>query len=97
MTGVRVQKMRLGLPDATGRQWPEPVPNAAPEYRADLVIKALGFDPEDLPAMFGMPELPVTKWGTLQTDFTTSMTDVDGIFRRRRYRARGKSRRVGHL
>jgi len=48
--------------------------------RADLVIKALGFDPEDLPTAFGAPDLPVTRWGTLRIDHKTMMTGLDGVF-----------------
>jgi len=60
--GVRAQRMHLGLPDATGRQQVEPIPGAHFNLRADLVIKALGFDPEDLPAAFNEPALGVTYW-----------------------------------
>ena len=80
VTGVRVEKMRLGLPDSTGRQWPEPVKGSATDVDADLVIKALGFDPEDLPHLFGEADLPVTKWGTIQTDLGTATTSLDGVF-----------------
>ena len=64
--------MHLGLPDATGRQQRRRRSRAATSAsEADLVIKALGFDPEDLPAMFGAPELNVTRWGTLKVDHRT--------------------------
>ncbi len=73
--------MHLGLPDATGRQTPEEIAEAATSRsQADLVIKALGFDPEDLPALFGEPELAVTRWGTLKIDHRTMMTSLDGVF-----------------
>ena len=45
-----------------------------------MVIKALGFDPEDLPHLFDCKELQVTKWGTLKTDFDTMQTNLDGVF-----------------
>ena len=45
-----------------------------------MVIKALGFDPEDLPAMFGLKGLEVTRWGTLKIDWRTMMTNLDGVF-----------------
>ncbi len=77
---VRVQKMRLGLPDATGRQWPEPVPGSSHDLKADLVIKALGFDPENLPTLFGQPDLPVSEWGTVLVEPETGMTALDGVF-----------------
>ena len=47
---------------------------------ADLVIKALGFDPEDLPSLFGAEELKVSRWGTIDADFRTQMTSIDGVF-----------------
>jgi glutamate synthase (NADPH/NADH) small chain len=80
VTGVIVQKMRLGAPDVGGRRLPEAVDGSDCRIEADLVIKALGFDPEDLPAMFGTPELALTRWGTLRVDHKTMMTNLDGIF-----------------
>jgi glutamate synthase (NADPH/NADH) small chain len=80
VTGVRAVRMHLGLPDATGRQTVEPIAGSAFVQPADLVIKALGFDPEDLPAMFGEPALAVTKWGTLRVDHRTMMTSLPGVF-----------------
>src|SRR3546814_15360027 len=55
VSGVRATKMRLGQPDASGRRAPEPDPGSAFALEADLVIQALGFDPEDLPGAFGPP------------------------------------------
>jgi glutamate synthase (NADPH/NADH) small chain len=78
--GLRAARMRLGPPDSTGRQAPEEVEGADFELKADLVIKALGFDPEDLPAGFEAPELATTRWGTLKADFRTMMTSVPGVF-----------------
>ena len=80
VTGVRAVRMHLGLPDATGRQQVEPIAGSAFTLEADLVIKALGFDPEDMPAMFGEPGLAVTRWGTLKVDHRTMMTAVPGVF-----------------
>ncbi|WP_424134100.1 NAD(P)-dependent oxidoreductase [Roseomonas chloroacetimidivorans] len=80
VTGVRVTRMHLGLPDATGRQQVEPIPNSSFTEPADLVIKALGFDPEDLPTMFGEPGLKVSRWGTLSVDRRSMMTSLPGVF-----------------
>ena len=78
---VRVQKMRLGVADASGRQSPQPIEGESYTLDADLVIKALGFDPEDLPTLFGEPDLPVTRWGTIRIDWKTMMTTgMEGIF-----------------
>lgn len=80
VTGVRATRMRLGAPDASGRRAPELDPGGAFQLQADLVIKALGFEPEDLPRLFGAEELGVTRWGTLRTDGRTMMTSLDGVF-----------------
>jgi len=77
---VRVQRMRLGAPDATGRQTPEEIEGAEYDEPAELVIKALGFEPEDLPALWGRDELDVTRWGTVKAEFTTGRTALDGVF-----------------
>jgi len=80
VTGVKVQKMRLGAPDATGRQAPELIEGSDYVEGADLVIKALGFEPEDLPTLFGEPELTVTRWGTIKAEFTTGKTALPGVY-----------------
>ncbi|WP_299825282.1 NAD(P)-dependent oxidoreductase [uncultured Roseobacter sp.] len=80
VTGVMVQKMRLGAPDATGRQAPEVIDGADYVEDADLVIMALGFEPEALPTLWDQPELPVTRWGTIKAAFTTGATDLDGVY-----------------
>ncbi len=77
---VMVQKMRLGAPDATGRQSPEVIEGADYSEPADLVIKALGFEPEDLPALWGEPALEVTRWGTIKSDFRSHSTSLPGVF-----------------
>jgi glutamate synthase (NADPH) small chain len=78
--GVRISRMRLGLPDATGRKKPEEVKGADFTLQADLVIKALGFDPEDLPLLFAAPDLAVTRWGTLKATPPSLVTSLDGVF-----------------
>ncbi len=73
-------RMRLGARDATGRGAPVKVENSAFRMPADLVIKALGFDPEPLPVLFKAPELAVTDWGTVKVDHRTLMSNLDGVF-----------------
>ena len=80
VTGVRATKMRLGAPDASGRRAPEPDPGSEFRIEADLVIKALGFDPEELPNLFGASDLSVTRWGTVRVDHRTMQTSLDGVF-----------------
>ena len=80
VTGVNVQKMRLGAPDATGRQMPELIEGADYVEDADIVIKALGFEPEDLPALWGVEGLEVTRWGTVKAAFTSGETSLEGVY-----------------
>ena len=78
--GVIVQKMRLGAPDSSGRQSPENIEGAEYIEPADLVIQALGFDPEAIPTLWGVPELAVTRWGTIKGDFRTHGTSLPGVY-----------------
>ena len=77
---VLVDKMKLGEPDESGRRKPVVEENSDFEIKADLVIKALGFDPEDLPKLFNEEKLQVSRWGTIKADFETMETSVDGVF-----------------
>ena len=77
---VRAQRIHLGQPDATGRQVPEVIEGSSHDLSANMVIKALGFDPEDLPKLFGQDELEVTRWGTIKIDWQTMMTSMEGVF-----------------
>ena len=80
VAGVRATRMRLGRPDASGRRAPEAEAGSEFRVEADLVIKALGFDAEDLPKMFGSADLGITRWGTLRIDHKSMMTSLDGVF-----------------
>ena len=80
VSGVMVQRMRLGAPDASGRQSPELIEGSDYVEKADLVIKALGFEPEELPTLWGEPGLEVTRWGTVKADFRTHETSLDGVY-----------------
>ncbi|WP_019960812.1 NAD(P)-dependent oxidoreductase [Woodsholea maritima] len=79
-TGVRAQRMRLGLPDPQGRRRPEAIDGQTFDVQADMVIAALGFEAEDLVDQFQAPTLPVSKWGTLKADPFTGATAMDGVF-----------------
>ena len=77
---VVVNKMKLGEPDDSGRRKPVIEENSDFEIKADLVIKALGFDPEDLPKLFNEEKLQVSRWGTIKADFDTMETSIEGVF-----------------
>ena len=77
---VEVNKMKLAEPDSSGRRRPEIEKGSEFKIPADLVIKSLGFDPENLPKLFNAEELVVSKWGTLKIDLKTMQTNLDGVF-----------------
>jgi glutamate synthase (NADPH) small chain len=77
---VEVNKMKLGDPDSSGRRRPEIEKGSEYKIPADLVIKSLGFDPENLPKLFNAEELVVSQWGTLKIDLKSMQTSLDGIF-----------------
>tara|TARA_Y100001970_G_scaffold213499_1_gene260952 strand:+ start:4303 stop:5742 length:1440 start_codon:yes stop_codon:yes gene_type:complete len=77
---VEVQKMKLGEPDLSGRKKPVIIENSNYKLKADLVIKALGFDPENIPKLFGSEKLAVSRWGTIKIDLTSMQTNINGVF-----------------
>ena len=72
--------MKLGDPDESGRRMPVIQKNSEFKINADLIIKALGFDPEEIPKLFDEEKLQVTKWGTIKTNFDTMETNIPGVF-----------------
>ena len=78
--GLTLNKIKLGEPDDSGRRKPEILKDSEFNIKTDMVIKALGFDPENLPKLFNEDELQVTRWGTLKTDFETMETNLSGVF-----------------
>ena len=80
VSAVIVEKIKLTNPDSSGRKKPEPVPNSEYEIKADMIIKALGFDPEDLPKLFDSKDLLISKWGTIKINQVTMETNLEGIF-----------------
>jgi glutamate synthase (NADPH/NADH) small chain len=80
VNGVRAVKMRLGLPDASGRQSVEVVSGSHFTVGADLVIKALGFDPEPLPRLWAQDSLDVSRWGTVKINPRSFQTSLPGVF-----------------
>jgi len=77
---ITVNKMKLGEPDESGRRKPVVEDNSEFQIKADMVIKALGFDPEELPKLFDEEKLQVTNWGTVKTNFDTMETNIPGVF-----------------
>jgi glutamate synthase (NADPH/NADH) small chain len=77
---VEVIKMKLGEPDSSGRKKPVIIQNSNYKIEADMVIKALGFDPEDIPNLFNSENLAISRWGTIKIDLKTMQTNLPGVF-----------------
>ncbi len=77
---IKIVKMQLGSPDDSGRRSSQGIAGSEENLAADLIIEALGFEPEDLPTIFNKEELKVTNWGTIKINFKNMMTSVDGVF-----------------
>ena len=74
---MRLQKMELGEPDASGRRRPVVIPDSEFEVDVDMVVVSVGTSPNPLiPQM--VPELDVTSWGTfvVNDDMQTSIPDM---------------------
>jgi len=80
VSSLIVEKMKLGNPDATGRKTPESIPNSNFKIKADLAIKALGFDPENLPKLFNNSDLTISKRGTIKINLKSMETNIQGVF-----------------
>jgi glutamate synthase (NADPH/NADH) small chain len=80
VTGLKIQRMRLTTPDAQGRQGIEDIHGNEADLPADLIIEALGFEPENLPVLFNEPKLEVSRWGTLKVMAGEFATTVKGVF-----------------
>jgi glutamate synthase (NADPH/NADH) small chain len=80
ISGLKAVRMRLGAPDASGRQSPEEDPGSDYNVTGDLIIAALGFEPEDLPELWRAPELKTSRYGALRVDYRTMMTSAPGVF-----------------
>ena len=80
VSSLVVEKMKLVEADTSGRKKPEVIPNSDIEIKADIIIKALGFDPEDLPRLFNDPDLTVSKWGTIKVNMKSMETSIPGVF-----------------
>ena len=80
VSGVEVNQMQLGEADASGRKRPEIKKNSEHNINADIVIKSLGFDPENIPKLFNAQDLSVSRWGTIKIDLQTMETNMNGVF-----------------
>ena len=80
ISSILVEKIKLGKPDSSGRRNPESIPNSNFELKSDIAIKALGFNPENIPKLFQQPELTISKWGAIKVGLKSMETNIPGVF-----------------
>lgn len=79
VTGIEMQRMELGEPDASGRRRPVPVEGSEFVVECDQVITAIG----QYPKLDGTSEeqgVKRTRWRTIQVDDWTFQTDDPRVF-----------------
>ena len=72
--------MKLGEPASSSRRRHKIEVDSEYKIPADLVIKSLGFDPENIPKLFNAEELAISTWGTIKIDLKSMQTNLDGVF-----------------
>ena len=75
---VRMQRMELGEPDASGRRRPVPIEGSEFELPADMIVVAIGVRANPI-LTNACPDLELTKWGNIVVD-ETGMTSIPGVF-----------------
>jgi formate dehydrogenase beta subunit len=80
VVGVEVIKMELGEPDDSGRRRPVPVPGSEYIIPCDMVIPAIGQDPDLGYLEDGDYGIEQTRWNSIVTKGGTMMTDDEGVF-----------------
>lgn len=80
VTGIRVQEMRLGQPDQQNRSRIEPIEGKIADRQADMVILALGFEPEPMQEILAAPDLAINKWGTIKASVDDGRTSIPGVY-----------------
>lgn len=79
VAAVRCVRMELGVPDATGRRKPRPVPGSEFDVPAEAVLVAYGFDPAPFPPGSDLAGAALNPWGGLEVD-AAHMTSLRGVF-----------------
>jgi formate dehydrogenase major subunit len=77
-TGLKVQRMALGAPDASGRQRPEPIPGSEYVIDADTILMAIGQDVDA--GVLNEAHLGTNPWGHIAIDESTLLTNLPGVF-----------------
>ena len=79
VTAVRLQKMQLGEPDASGRRSPEPIPGAIETIEVDEVIVSVGVSPNPL-IPNAIKGLEISRKGTIVVNEETMRSDLNDLY-----------------
>lgn len=79
VNSMKLQKMELGEPDASGRRRPIPVEGSEYKIDVDTVVVSVGVSPNPLIPR-SIQELDVSSWGTINVERETMQTSVPDIF-----------------
>lgn len=76
---MRVQKMELGEPDASGRRRPIPIEGSEFDIDVDTVVVAVGVSPNPI-VPSSLKDLKMSDWGTIIVDKETMQSSIPDIF-----------------
>jgi len=79
VNSMKVQKMELGEPDASGRRRPMPIEGSEFLIDVDTVVVSVGVSPNPLIPQ-SMKELDVSAWGTIKVDKEKMQTSIPDLF-----------------
>ena len=80
VTGIELQQMELGEPDASGRRKPVPVEGGLEVLPVDTIIAAIGQQVIPLDLGEESDKLAYTPWRTIMADEKTFETSIPGVF-----------------
>lgn len=79
LKGVKLQRMELGEPDASGRRRPMPVQGSEYILDIDMAVVAIGNGSNPI-IQKTTPDINFNKWGNIQVDESSMKTSKEGVF-----------------
>ncbi len=76
---MKLLRMELGAPDASGRRSPVPIPGSEYVLDVDMVVVSVGVSPNPL-IPSSLSELDTTRWGTIVVNKESMQSSIEDIF-----------------
>lgn len=76
---AKLQRMKLGEPDTSGRRSPVPIEGDTFEIETDLAVIAVGTKPNQI-LLINEPELKLNKRGYIEVNEETGETSIPNVF-----------------